>query len=362
MRKSVSLVSIVVAVIIAASVSVSATPYKFGVMGDTQWNSSSGNNANTVAVDVINRINPQFMNQGVNFVVQVGDMTDNGSTAGLATRLGANANLTAAGIEFYGLRGNHEDNSACQTYFRNNFIPASGNGVSVSIAPDATSYALTVNNMKLVLFDINVAYSTTAMDSATTWMNNQLQADDHNVSFVFGHKNLAGRNHHDTMFQNLGSGHEDDNPAEQNAFFASLAADNAMYISGHDHMHDRSSIISPDGKNSVNQLICQSDSYKFYNPVSGGTSRYTNISNEQNRIGYYIFTVDNDLVTIDYWHSDLAYMSSLTASQAQNLTFSLAESWSYKTSSVPEPSSVLALLSGLVGMTGVVIRKRRATY
>ncbi len=53
----------------------------------------------------------------------------------------------------------------------------------------------------------------------------------------------------------------------QNAFFASLQSNNVKYfISGHDHIHQRSLISSPDGLSKVQQLICASDSSKFYTP------------------------------------------------------------------------------------------------
>ncbi len=53
----------------------------------------------------------------------------------------------------------------------------------------------------------------------------------------------------------------------QNAFFASLQDNDAKYyISGHDHIHQRSIIVSPDGASKVQQLICASNSSKFYTP------------------------------------------------------------------------------------------------
>ncbi len=33
-------------------------------------------------------------------------------------------------------------------------------------------------------------------------------------------------------------------------------------------MHNRSIVTSPDGASKVNQIICASDSYKFYTPVA----------------------------------------------------------------------------------------------
>ena len=52
-----------------------AEPWKFGVMSDTQWiGADDGRNPNTVSVDIIKALNKQFINRGVRFVVQVGDL------------------------------------------------------------------------------------------------------------------------------------------------------------------------------------------------------------------------------------------------------------------------------------------------
>src|SRR5215472_11186234 len=72
-----------------ANANVSAEPWKFGVMSDTQWtcaNDPASENPNHVSVSIINQINEQFINQGVKFVIQVGDLTDNGNDTDIATR------------------------------------------------------------------------------------------------------------------------------------------------------------------------------------------------------------------------------------------------------------------------------------
>ncbi len=104
-------------------------------------------------------------------------------------------------------------------------------------------------------------------------------------------------------------------PAGQNAFFKSLH-DNGVryYLCGHDHMYDRSRIVSPDGNSYVNQILCASDSSKFYTPGSPsnddkynvpafGHTRQTQLSQDLHTVGYYIFTVDGPKVTIDYYSS-----------------------------------------------------------
>ncbi len=72
--------------IILTAASAWAEPWKFGIMCDTQWpNSPDGKNPN-VAVNVVNHLNQEFINRGVKFVVQTGDLTDNGSNNSLDIR------------------------------------------------------------------------------------------------------------------------------------------------------------------------------------------------------------------------------------------------------------------------------------
>ena len=68
-----------------------------------------GDNPNSVAVSIINELNKEFIKQGVKFVIQVGDLTDNGRDEGIQTRAARPAKaLYDAGIGFFPMRGNHE--------------------------------------------------------------------------------------------------------------------------------------------------------------------------------------------------------------------------------------------------------------
>lgn len=357
MRKSIKIISSAVALVLVIGGAASAEKWSFGVMGDTQWNTSdAANNPNTVAAGIVNQVNNQFINKGVKFVVQVGDLTDNGSTAGLQTRLNANSALTTNGINFYGLRGNHESSAADQAFFQNNYIPTSTADTKVTLAPDATSYSITYNNTKLVLLDISVAGNVGNLNTETNWMDGELKSTDHKQAFVFSHKNLLGQNHKDNLF---GSGN-DSNPDQQNAFIASLDNNDVQYyISGHDHMHNRSIITSPDGQHCVEQLITASDSYKFYTPATPFSTRETPISQELYTVGYYIYTVDGTKVNVDFYSAPNGVGNNdLTATPTLN--FTLRESWGYDLAPVPEPSSILALLSGVTGLGGFAIRRKRA--
>jgi hypothetical protein len=112
-------------------------------------------------------------------------------------------------------------------------------------------------------------------------------------------------------------------------------------------MHHRSIVTSPDGSASVQQIICASNSYKFYTPslptpndVAFDTpARERVASSELWTIGYYIFTVEGPRVTIDYYSStngiDYAIdgaadraLSDLKAA-AQGTRFYKRETWGY---------------------------------
>src|SRR5208337_1806726 len=86
-------------------------------------------------------------------------------------------------------------------------------------------------------------------------------------------------------------------------------------ISGHDHMHQRSLIASPDGLSVGHELISASDSSKFYTPTAlsdpnwfgqktGDTNRETSLAQDLYRVGFYIFTIHGPLVTAHYYADD----------------------------------------------------------
>ena len=178
------------------------------------------------------------------------------------------------------------------------------------------SYSFDVNNARFILLDQfapttgNAGYNaSTTIAAQQSWISQQLSskpAGSH--AFVFSHKGLITCNHTDVLFGNDPS----QNPTAQNAFFSSLLSNKVgYYINGHDHIHDRSLIASPDGNSSVMQILCASDSSKFYVPQGSGnnfsatiplgksndtvyntTPRRQVISQELYTVGYYVFTVN----------------------------------------------------------------------
>ena len=117
--------------------SAAAEPWKFGVMADTQWTAPTdpaGKNPNGVSVSIIEQLNEQFIKHGVKFVIQVGDLTENGNDPDIATRAAAVQPLYDSKIGFFPMRGNHEtyakpdgSNHYGITQFRKSFPQTRGN-------------------------------------------------------------------------------------------------------------------------------------------------------------------------------------------------------------------------------------------
>lgn len=128
--------------------------WKFGIISDTQWTKDDdGENPASCAVDIINSLNEKFVEHGADFVVHVGDLTDDGhglsfdptthtqtesgeftayNTATETTytyttedAFGIRARYTQLlynnGIGYYPLRGNHDDSQKAAEEFVNYF-------------------------------------------------------------------------------------------------------------------------------------------------------------------------------------------------------------------------------------------------
>lgn len=309
----------------------STAAWKFGVMADTQWRtgSNAGGEPASCAVSIINALNQQFIHHNVRFAIQVGDLVDKEDVSGartMPTRLAATQALYNSGIGFFPLRGNHEASQTAalemptlfpQMLGAGDYLYGAGNFASPVLAPttgDPTgaerlkglSYSFDYENVRCVMIDQftrkdgSGSTNNNAVDQVS-WVDSVLSsraADSH--AFVFSHKNLIGQNHKDVLF----GGDLTANASARDTFITSMQNNGARFqIGGHDHMHHRSLVKTSSGAASVGQLICSSNSYKFYIPRSGDDGREIPLQQELFSIGYYIFTVDGPRVTVDFYSS-----------------------------------------------------------
>lgn len=312
--------------------------WKFGVMADTQWKSAypnNGENPNSCAVSIINALNAQFIQHGCRFVIQVGDLIDVEAVNGvrtLPTRANAAQALYDAGIGFFPLRGNHEGSSIASAEIPALFPQTQGGGSYVYGAcnfdspilpatatdPSGTrlkglSYSFDFENVRCVLIDQftrkdNTNYVIGGVSSSNNnavdqvpWVDSVLSSrPSGSHAFVFSHKNMIGQNHKDVLFgANLTA-----NATARDEFISSLQANGVRYqLGGHDHMHHRSIVKTSNGQASISQIICSSNSYKFYIPQAGDDGRETPLQQELFTVGYYIFTIDGPRVYVDFYSS-----------------------------------------------------------
>ena len=330
--------------VLLGTTSAFAEPWKFGVMSDTQWpNSPDGKNPN-VAVNVINHINQEFIDHGVKFVLQVGDLDDTVGTNNINLDIRATfaQDLYNNGIGFYPLRGNHESSAAAAVRFQqifpqtqtcnNNQTPnmvsttiygpqANTNGIfcvgsNFASEPDfeGLTYSFDYDNTRFVLIDQFTMPSGTSHSVLNStdvdWVSSRLSTKPANThAFVFGHKGLITENHNDNLFGSTPDTSSGATWPLTNTFVNYLQNNGVRYyMGGHDHMHNRAIVTSPDGLSKVQNIIGASDSYKFYIPptmatfnTQGWRSRETPIAQELFAVGYYIYTVDGPKVTVDYY-------------------------------------------------------------
>jgi len=366
-RRNTILLILLLCFVSALSISANAQEWKFGVMSDTQWpNSPDGKNPNGVAVNAINHINQEFIKQGVKFVIEVGDLTDDGTNtpSELDQRAISAQALYNAGIGFFPLRGNHEASAAAALEFVKVFPQTQTglNGGSFNVGTNFKSptdlnssyagltYSFDFANARFVLLDTfsipNV--SCNLLENQQTWIETTLHNRSANThAFVFGHKGLITENHKDILFTYAGkcdgsstSSTPNVKTPQQIDFFASLFNNNVhFYMGGHDHMHNRAIVASPCSADSVasaypskcdatqkkafvQNIIGASDSYKWYIPqdetsnasplttndyvynyLTTGKLRETQIAQELVSTGYYIFTVNGPRVQVDFYAS-----------------------------------------------------------
>ncbi len=303
----------------ALATALSDDAWCFGVMADTQWRtgSNSGGEPASCAVTIIDALNEQFIQQGCEFVIQVGDLVDTEAVSGvrsLPIRAAHCQALYGKGIGFYPVRGNHEASKTAaaemQTLFPQNMgegehaLPGATNFSYPMDKLKGLSYSFDYKNIRCVFID-----QFTRLDGTGSTNNNLLDQIDwvettltskssNQHAFVLAHKNLIGQNHKDV----ISGGNLAANADARNRFIRIMDTNGVgYYMGGHDHMHHRSIVTDSKKEFNVDQIICSSNSYKFYTPASGDDGREIPVCQELYTIGFYIVTVDGPRVTVDFY-------------------------------------------------------------
>ncbi len=322
----------------------------FGVMSDTQWVKGTGNadeRASSCATSIIDALNEQFIQHACKYVIQVGDLCNDEAVNGVRSmpmRAAHCQSLYDRGIGFFPVRGNHEASQTAAGELPTLFPQTQGGGAHVAGATNfnspmeslqGLSYSFDYDNVRCVLIDQFTRKDGTGSTNANvldqvTWVGERLSSkpeDSH--AFVFAHKNLIGQNHKDVLF---GATMATINDPAMDTFIQSLDANGVRYcLGGHDHMHHRSVVKNSAGTASVDQIICSSNSYKFYIPKDGDDGREEPVCQELATIGYYIFTVDGPRVTVDFYSSShgAEYGDIDLANAPSSFNFYLRERFGY---------------------------------
>ncbi|MGE4402680.1 MAG: metallophosphoesterase [Desulfobulbus sp.] len=323
-------------------------------MADTQWKGSDDADeaASSCALRIVHALNEQFIQHGSKFVIQVGDLVNYEEKDGhrnLPYRANACQALYEKGIGFYPVRGNHESSATAAGEMVNLFPQTMARGSShLAKATNFTypmeklkglSYSFDYENARCVFIDQFVRPDGTNADGTDSYNNNLLDqidwveqalsskgSDQH--AFVFAHKNLIGQNHKDVI-----TGADLTANAEaRDRFIQILDTNGVRYcLGGHDHVHHRSIVTDAQQKYNVDQIICSSNSYKFYTPRSGDDGREYPVCQELYTIGFYIFTVDGPRVTVDYYSASHGqdYGGVSLTTLPNDLTFYLRERFGY---------------------------------
>jgi hypothetical protein len=397
---------------------ISATAWSFAVMADTQWlGDDDGKNPETVSVGIINQLNAEFIKHGVDFVVQVGDLTLSETQKGINIRATYAQALYNAGIGFFPIRGNHEPTAQNAVDFVHAFHqttsgmhnttpadvfvstddddstkPISRYGAPFQIGKNFSSpssrlqglsYAFDVNNVRLVMLDQYTPADggTNSIASQQDWLGSTLSnrpAGSH--ALVFTHQGLICPYQPDALFGDCFSSTYDAMFAAQDQFITSLHDNGVRYhIFGHDHFHERSTATTTDGSGkkvtevfcapSANELFVPQIVKQWYDPVQYPNFNRSIQSQQVNNVGYYIYTVDGNNLAVEYYGADVTtsnfqqygpnsswmYISESTP----NLTFVKRETFGYsqagKEFTVPQSGAFNVVSDIFNGMTAKIL-------
>jgi hypothetical protein len=386
-------------------------------MADSQWlGADDGENPDSVSVGIINQLNAEFIKQKVKFVVQVGDLTSNGDEGCLDIRATYVQALYNAGIGFFPLRGNHESSAMAATAFAHAF-PQTQNGLNNAtpsnsfVATDdddetkpqartgapfqlgstfsspnprlqGLTYSFDFNNARFVLLDQYTPFDCggNSIVSQQGWLTSTLSSrPTGSHAFVFSHQGLICPYQPDSLFGTHPAASFESMFVAQDAFISSLH-DNGVrfHIFGHDHFHERSVSTTSDGSGkqvteifsapSANWLFLPNAAQQWYDPALFPHFQRSIDSQDVNRIGYYIYTVDGPNVTVDYYGAEVPSTfsekgnwgsGSFQVDHTPILTFSKRETFGYGQAGaqflIPPGTAYTSVMDNFGGITARIL-------
>lgn len=211
-------------------------PYVVGLLPDTQGGSDSTGQAH-VSIHPMDELLKHQAEKGVNIVLALGDLTDNGSDIEFAEWRSVADQYAAEGIEFLPVMGNHETSYAyTQNWIENmkNYIPE--DAVHMPGYEWVNYYVIRENVLifGLAYYNLPVAFD---------WIRNTV--DQHEGEFdhiiVASHDGLIGAKYGQTLEQ-IVDGTKDDGWVYyvQEDIRKYFAAHDVIYVQGHEHQYQRS--------------------------------------------------------------------------------------------------------------------------
>ncbi|WP_295893252.1 metallophosphoesterase [uncultured Vibrio sp.] len=257
---------------------VNLTPHsvKVGLLPDTQgggWN---------VAVHPMEAVLAKHKEEGVNVVIPVGDLTDNGSTHEWEQWVGVASKYRDAGIEFLPVMGNHETSWAYTVEWIENmrhFIPE--DAIHMPSAEWLNYYVVRDNVLMIGLayYNLPIAFG---------WIQDVLADNEGNFDHVViaSHDGLIGAKYGETREQ-IVEGVKDDNRLFDihKEIRETFAEHDVIWVQGHEHMYQRSQIHArvlgsndPGGRSTVDTLAStpSGGNYRMpsYTQIISGNASY----------------------------------------------------------------------------------------
>lgn len=249
---------------------------KLGLLPDTQgggWN---------VAVHPMEAALAKHQEEGVNVVIPVGDLTDNGSTHEWEQWVGVATKYREAGMEFLPVMGNHETSWAYTVEWIENmrhFIPE--DAIHMPSAEWLNYYIIRENVLMIGLayYNLPIAFG---------WIQDVLAENEGRFDHVViaSHDGLVGAKYGETREQ-IVEGEKDDNRLFDihKEIRETFAEHDVIWVQGHEHMYQRSQIHArvygsndPGGRSNVDTLAStpSGGNYRMpsYTQIISGNASY----------------------------------------------------------------------------------------